>query len=416
MNSPFLNQRIPPTAVRWQIGLMNNHRFDEALVAKATALGPVIREHAADAERERRLSRPVVEALTKSGLTNMFLPKALGGLETDPLTCMRVVEELSSFDSVAGWMIMVANGGAWISSRFPASTAETLFRDLDDCIQAAAFQPPIQALEAAGGHRLTGRRAFASGSHAARWFVLTAMVMDGDRPRMVGGMPQVIAAAIPRESVEILDTWNGLGLRGSDSCDVSVRDVFVPTAFSFPLAPVFEPNAYYRAPLYRLPMIGAIVLAHIAPVATAVARSAIDAVRALAATRVPLGSMVPVRDRGAVQEKLGRAEGLLRSGRAFMYESMAEAWARTLAGETLTLQQRTDLLLASTQAVQASVEATSLMFGVGGSGAVYTTSPLERLFRDANVLRQHGFVCPARYETSAQVMLGLEPDVPLVHF
>ena len=92
------------------------------------------------------------------------------------------------------------------------------------------------------------------------------------------------------------------------------------------------------------------------------------------------------------------------------------AWQRPLAGETLSLRQRAGLLLAGTQTVQMSVEATDLMFGAAGSSAVFQSSPLERLLRDANVIRQHGFVCPARYETCAQVTLGLEPDLPLVHF
>lgn len=395
---------------------MSTFHFDEGLVAKATALGPILREHAVEAEQERRLSKPALDALVKSRLTCMFLPKALGGLETDPLTCMRVVEELSGFDTVAGWMIMVANSSAWASSRFPAKTVETLFGDLDDCIMAAAFQPPVEAREAPGGFRLTGQRPFASGAHAARWVLLTGMILEDATPRMVNGMPQIIGAVIPREQFEVVDTWYGLGLRGSDSCEVAVRDVFVPADFTFPMAPVFEPNAHYRAPIYRLPMIAGTAFGHIPPVATAIARRAIDTVRELCTSRVPLGSTVPLRDRGAVQEKLGRAEGMLRSARALMFEAMADAWERTRVGETLTLQQRTDLLLAGTHAVQTSVEVTSLMFGVAGSSAVFTKSPIERLFRDANVIRQHGFVCPARYETFAQVMLGLEPDLPLVHF
>ena len=47
---------------------------------------------------------------------------------------------------------------------------------------------------------------------------------------------------------------------------------------------------------------------------------------------------------------------------------------------------------------------------------MYVGHPLERLFRDANVLRQHGFVSAGRYETWAQVALGLEPDLPVIHF
>jgi hypothetical protein len=57
-----------------------------------------------------------------------------------------------------------------------------------------------------------------------------------------------------------------------------------------------------------------------------------------------------------------------------------------------------------------------MMFTLGGSSAVFVGSPLERLFRDAQVIRQHGFVAESRYETTAQVALGLEPDLPLLHF
>lgn len=395
---------------------MTTQAIDETVVARAREIGPLIREHAAEAERERRPARPVVEALVRQKLTKMFLPAALGGLGTDPLTCLRAVEEVARFDSVAGWMLMVANSSAWFCARLPTATVEEIHRDPDDCIMACAFQPPVEARPVAGGYRLTGRRPFASGAHAARWVCLTGLVMDGEAPRMVHGRPEIVVAVMPRESVEIVDTWYGLGLRGSDSNDVSVRDVFVPTAWTCPLAPGFQPNAHYAGLLYRMPMLGAIVLAHIPPVAVAVAQNAIDVVRALAEKRTPMASAVPLRERGAVQEKVGRAEGMLRAARAFMYDAMAEAWRRTQAGETLTLPERANLLLAATHTVQASAEVTDLMFSAGGSSAVFAGHPLERLFRDAQVIRQHGFVCAGRYETAGQVSLGLEPDLPLIHF
>src|SRR5262252_9242706 len=99
------------------------YAIDEGLVAKARELGPLIREHAMEAERERRLSKPVIDALNRAGLTKMLLPKSLGGLETDPVTMLRVVEEVASFDSVAGWLLMVSNSGAFTGSRFSAETA-----------------------------------------------------------------------------------------------------------------------------------------------------------------------------------------------------------------------------------------------------------------------------------------------------
>jgi alkylation response protein AidB-like acyl-CoA dehydrogenase len=392
------------------------YAIDEALVAKARELGPLIREHAAEAERERRLSKPVIDALNRAGITKMLLPKSLGGLETDPVTMLRVVEEVASFDSVAGWLLMVSGSSAYTCGRLPAETAEEIFRDPNDWFIAAAFQPPVEAREVEGGYNLTGQRQLASFAHSARWVLLTALVMDGNQPRMAHGMPVVIAATMPAKDVEVLDTWHGLGLRGSDSTDVSVRDLFVPSAFTFPLAPQYEPNKHYRSALYRTPLLAAAVLASISPVAIAIARNAIDEVRALSSKRVPMASMVTLRDRGVAQARLGRAEAMLRSARAFMYETMADTWERTQAGETFTPEQRANIMLAAAHAAQVGGEVTEMMFTSGGSSAIFTRYPLERLFRDSQVIRQHGFVAASRYETAAQVMLGLEPDLPLIYF
>jgi alkylation response protein AidB-like acyl-CoA dehydrogenase len=298
----------------------------------------------------------------------------------------------------------------------PAETAEEMYRDPDHCLTTTAFQPPVEGRAVAGGYRLTGRRPFASGIHAARWLCLTATVSDGDQPRLVDGRPEMIFAIMPAASAEIVDTWYGLGLRGSDSNDVSVRDLFVPTAWTCPLVPPFEANRHYRAPLYRLPAVAAIVLATFPSIAIAVARNAIEEARAVCARKVPMGSAVPLRDRGVAQAALGRAEAMLRSARALMHETMAEAWERTLAGEPHTLPQKADLLLSAAHAAQVSAEVTDAMFTLGGSAAVFVGQRLERLFRDARVIRQHGFVNAQRYETAAQVALGLEPDLPFVHF
>jgi alkylation response protein AidB-like acyl-CoA dehydrogenase len=377
------------------------YAIDEALVNKARELGPLIREHAPEAERERRLSKKVIDALNRSGITKMLLPKSLGGLETDPVTAVRVVEEIASHDSVAAWLLMVSGSGAYTGARFSAETVEELFADPNDCFIAAAFQPPVAAREVDGGYRLTGQRPLASFAHSARWILLTALVMDGDQPRMVQGMPVVVVAIMPAKDVEILDTWHGLGLRGTDSTDISVRDLFVPAAFTCPLVPPFEPNRHYRSALYRMPMLAPIVLATIPPVALAIARRAIEEVRILATTKVPMGSMVPLRDRGVAQARLGRAEAMLRSARAFVYETMTDAWAQTQAGQPFTVEQRANVLLAAAHAAQASAEVTDMMFASSGASAVYERNPIERLFRDAQVVRQHGFVGAGRYESVA---------------
>ena len=83
--------------------------------------------------------------------------------------------------------------------------------------------------------------------------------------------------------------------------------------------------------------------------------------------------------------------------------------------ETVTDQSQ-GVQLALTHAVQSAVQAVELMYRMAGTSGVYTRSPLERSFRDVEVLRHHAFGAETRYETVGQVYLGLPPDLPVLAF
>jgi len=109
-----------------------------------------------------------------------------------------------------------------------------------------------------------------------------------------------------------------------------------------------------------------------------------------------------------VQADVARAEALLRSGRAFLYETLDEAWQVVTAGDTLSVKQRAMLWLASTQATVAATQAVELMFSAGGATSVYTSSPLERCLRDIRTAGQHICVVPSNFESVGQALLGFD--------
>lgn len=115
-----------------------------------------------------------------------------------------------------------------------------------------------------------------------------------------------------------------------------------------------------------------------------------------------------------MQSKVGKADGLLRSARAFLHERLSFAWDRAAAGQELTLEEKTETLLAAVQAISASVEATDLVYSCAGTTGIFKRNRLEQLFRDAQVLRQHGFVNESRFETVGQVWMGLAPELGFV--
>src|ERR1041385_8191735 len=67
----------------------------QPIVQAAAAMYPVLREYHEQIEREQRLPAALVEQLKAAGFYRMLIPRALGGLELDPLTYLRVVELLA---------------------------------------------------------------------------------------------------------------------------------------------------------------------------------------------------------------------------------------------------------------------------------------------------------------------------------
>lgn len=387
----------------------------ERLLAAARELAPLIREHAGAAERERRLAPEVVTALARSGFFRLLLPRSLGGLEVDPPTCSRVVEELAGADSAAAWALQAGNSGAWWGARLPALGIEEIYSSNPSAVMSASFHPPQRAREADGGYRVTGRGPLASTIHDAEWVLLSALVMEGDQPRMVGGVPEIVALVLRTSEVEIVNTWRSLGMRGTDSQDVAATDVFVPLRRTFHLMPEFDPGTHHRGPLYRLPAAVATAM-FIAPVALAVARGAIGELREIAVRKTAFGFNRTLRDRPAVQAMLARAEGMLRAARLLWYDTLVSAWERCRTGGSHTLEQRADLLLAGAHAAAVAAEVADMMHRVAGTAGIYERNPLERHFRDAMTLRHHGFVSENRFEAVGQVYLGVPPEFALVGF
>lgn len=390
-------------------------KVDETILEAGRSVRQVVREHAEEGERNRRPSKQVIDALRQAGLFRLLTPRSLGGSEADPITVASVIEEVASYDSAAGWALMTGNSVDWWCSRLPDDGAEELYAESADVIIAAAFHPPVQARATDGGYVFRGRAPLASNIEDANWLLLNGLVMEGEAPKLVDGNPQVVSGIVRAGEAEVIDTWHTLGMRGTNSNDVAVDDVFVPARRTFPLAPTFQPGSHYRGTLYGLPAIGEVAVVG-SPLLLAMARGAIDELKAIAVGKTPFGSSGLLKERALVQAKVARAEAVLRSARLLYYETLAEAWRMTVAGEAISLDGKGDLMLAVAHVTAAAVEVAELMYGLAGTTAIYERSRLERLFRDIQTLRHHGFVSENRYETAGQVLLGVAPEFVLVTF
>ena len=142
----------------------------------------------------------------------------------------------------------------------------------------------------------------------------------------------------------------------------------------------------------------------------------IGELRDIVTKKIPLGLMKTARERGAVQSAVAEAEAMIRSARHFYYDALNKAWQRAVSQQPFSLEDKADLMLASTWAVRSAARATDLMHRMGGTTGIYARNRLERLFRDAQTVRHHGFVSDSRLETVGQVYLGVPPEFPFVAF
>ena len=164
-----------------------------------------------------------------------------------------------------------------------------------------------------------------------------------------------------------------------------MRDVFVPEERSFSFQ---DPKLIKRSgPLYAFPYM--FIAKGPAP-ALGIARRAIDTLTETAAgkpaRRYTVGEGVEapkvLRDDVYVQDAVGRAETLLTSARAHVYDVFGDLWASLVDGRQLTERQLALFTTLYPHAVGVCVEAVQLIYKAAGGAAVYQKGPLDRWLRD----------------------------------
>ena len=123
------------------------------LLAEAQRLEALIDEHAAEGDERGRLSDPVVDALHDAGIFGMWVPKALGGSELDPVSSLKVIDQLVYADPSTGWVTMAAGlaigtGGAYLGDQ----AVEEIFGGERFPVIAGQGTRPGTAVAQDGGH------------------------------------------------------------------------------------------------------------------------------------------------------------------------------------------------------------------------------------------------------------------------
>jgi alkylation response protein AidB-like acyl-CoA dehydrogenase len=378
------------------------HAEDSEVERVAEDISRLARELAEETDRARRLPEELVVALRASGLLRAGAPAEVDGSELAPGRALRCAEEVARGDASAGWCVSIAITSSLLAAYLPSEAREELFGG-GRGIAAGVWAPRGKARPVDGGVVVSGRWGFCSGiTHAdllfAGCFLDSTARPSGERP-----VPSVVA--LPKDTLEILDTWHTLGLRGTGSHDAVAQEVFVPDARVFSL---FDGPVLNR-PLYRFPVFGFFALS-IAAAALGNARAAIDALVELAGGKVGLGSSRTLAERAGTQAAVAAAEASLSAARALYYATIEAAWRAAHLDEPVPVALRNDLRLAATHAVRTSAEVARAMYDLAGGTAIYDESSLQRHFRDAHTATAHFQVNEVSRELPGRILLGQFAD------
>ncbi len=385
----------------------------QPVVQAAAALRPVIRGYRDDIEREQRLPKALVERCHAAGFYSLVIPRALGGVQADPLTYVRVVELLAEGAGSLGWNVANNSVLQLVTLGLPDEGVHEIYaRAADAVVAGTAVIGGGRAVPVDGGYRVTGRWPFGSGCQESSWMLGSFQILDGDQPRRSpDGASVYWRGVFQRSDAQIVEgSWDVTGMRATGSFDWTVDDVFLPERRTMVHAGVPLDNQWKRWPgiSYALPA-QAWVGPHHSAVITGIARAGIDALIELASEKTPRGRTDRLGENPQVQDAVGRADAILNAGRAYRSATITEIWNTVAAGQETTLEQRARCRLAAVYATDSAREAMDLMYRHGGSTSFQRESRLAECWRDLHVVGQTAVLAPEWYPIGGRVLLKLDP-------
>lgn len=352
----------------------------DRLLAAVADIAEILARHAERSDTDGRLAPPTVKALRAHGLWRMRLCRELGGLELPIATQIRVLAALAAADTSSAWCTMIANSSvAVLGATMPSAAIDRVFADgVPACTIVAA--PSGKAIPTEGGYTLTGTWRMASSIRHADWIHATTYV-EGDPSRP-------LPVALPAHDVELLDSWNVVGLGGTGSQDFWLHEYFVPCELAGDEGIVRGQQRgtrrYDQVDLENLES-----YEHLA-FALGVARRALAELQQLFAGGAA-GRFTA--DREVVQVQLGRATVRLQAVEATAVEVYDRVDAAA-AGQELawTSADRHLPRALAAWATETALECVQLAFQRAGAAALQRPNILEKLLRDMNVAATHVMV------------------------
>ncbi|MEV3901004.1 acyl-CoA dehydrogenase family protein [Mycobacterium sp. NPDC050551] len=387
----------------------------ERVIDRVMELADQFKEQAVEAEKLGQLSDATVKNMKAAGSIRLLQPAEYAGFEVHPREFAETVMATAALDPAAGWVNGVVGVHPYqLAYADPRVAQEVWATDVDTWI-ASPYAPQGVAKPVDGGYVFNGRWQFSSGTDACDWIILGAMVGDADgKPVMP---PQILHMILPRTDYEIVDdSWDVVGLRGTGSKDVIVRDAFVPAYRTMDGLKVMDGTAQIEAgmtkTLYKMPWSTMFPLG-ISAATIGICEGALAAHLDYQRERVGANGTA-IKDDPYVMFAIGDAAAEIEASRQALLANVDRVYDMVDAGKEVSFADRAAVRRSQVKAVWRAVAAVDQIFSRSGGNALRMDKPLQRYWRDAHAGVAHAIHVPGTiYHASALSSLGVDPQGPL---
>ena len=377
------------------------------VVAKATALIPLIREYAAQTSAQRHVAPEVMAALEAEGLFKLFVPRRFGGYEENLRTAMETIAEVARGDGSTAWAVALLNVCTWFGTTFSQQAQDDVFGANPDAKCCGIFTPGSKAQRVEGGYIVSGRWPYSSGSFAADWATLGLAldVAPGEDPRAL--------ALIPKQAWTIEPTWFVAGMQGSGSDTIVVEDHFVPdhriqrfvamreADFATPFKDT-ERNANMAfIPVAALILVGAQL---------GLARHAMElTLQKLPNKMVAYTKYTAAKNSPTHQLAVSAAATKFNLAELLMQQASADIDNAAARGELPDLITRGRIRNNTGIIAELVKDGLDILMTANGAGSFADANVLNRIWRDAEIAGRHAYVTPeVGKEVYGRLLIGAD--------
>ncbi|TGD88466.1 hydroxylase [Mycolicibacterium sp. CH28] len=385
------------------------------VIDKTMELADQLREQAVEAEKIGKLTDDTVKYMKAAGHIRLLQPAAYGGLEVHPREFAETVMALAALDPAAGWINGVVGVHPYQLAYADPRVAGEIWADDVDTWVASPYAPQGIARPVDGGYIFNGRWQFSSGTDHCDWIFLGAIKSDADGKVVMP--PQMLHMILPRKDYTIVeDSWDVVGLRGTGSKDVIVKDAFVPDYRVMDAFKVMDGTAQREAgmtdTLYLMPWSTMFPLG-ISSATIGICEGALAAHLDYQRERVSAAGTA-IKDDPYVMYAIGEAAADINAARQEILANVDRIYDIVDSGKEVSFADRAAGRRTQVRAVWRAVSAVDEIFARSGGNAMRMDKPLQRYWRDAHTGMAHAIHVPGTtYHAAALSSFGVEPQGPL---